>query len=131
MNHDYVQTLISDDIRTVGVKFKDYDKIYTYKYRGMDLQVGDFVVVYVYGDDAQFKIVEVVRVDDVPEIPHHCGKKYKWVVQKVDVQANEDNIQMDLEFSRRLRTMERDRLRRKIMEDLALTEDELKVLKDT
>jgi hypothetical protein len=81
----------SPAVRSVGVKFKvtnehwqSSGRIYNYLVDGLDVQVGDTVVVL--APSSGLTLVEVISVSDKPE-----GTKY--IVDKVDLSAHKARIE--------------------------------------
>lgn len=116
MNPHYLQTIMDETIKTVGVRFDKsvHAKTYTYKTR-LDLEPGDDVLVCVSGE---FKIVYVVEVHDVPNIDEHSRADYKWIVQKLDMSAYQDMLDEDEEFKESTRKHLRMIRRRQFLETL-------------
>lgn len=83
MNAHYVQIIADKSIKTVGVIFEDYGKVYTYKTR-LNLVEGQKVIVHVSGCNPEFKVVEVAEVHKVPRIKPSDTKNYKWILQIVE-----------------------------------------------
>jgi len=102
-NTKTLASLMIEGLKTVKVKFKDYDKkFYTYKTL-WDHEVGDFVVVRVQDE---YKVVEVMEVDDVPDLNIHSDVNYKWIVDKVDIDHHKTILDTESEMSKELRRVE-------------------------
>lgn len=86
MNINHSITALQD-FNTVGVRFTDSNKEYTYKTNDT-FELGDSAVVCPNGI---LKIVRISRVDETPQIDFGSNVEYKWIVQKIDT-TNYANI---------------------------------------
>ena len=128
MNPSYIQTVVDESIKTVGVQFAE-DKadrggpytssltVYTYKTR-IDFEEGDRAIVFVNG---QPKFVVVTEIHEDPEIGPGSKFTYKWIMQKVDTEAYEAASDADNEFEKRYRAEVRRKDRKNIKEQLIET----------
>lgn len=97
---------------TVGVKFDPTlegevgvnSKEYTYKVdMDVELKEGDFVVVEAVG---QLKVVVVTEVHLTPQINYHGNTTYKWVLQKVEVDAYNEKVKEEQYMKHNLKLLE-------------------------
>lgn len=91
-----VAALLMDNCKTIGVQFNADGNTYTYKTID-DLEVGDQCVVN--GLNGRPKVVDVVRVDKVPQIDVDSGLDYKWIVCKVDREKHDRLVEAEEKFS--------------------------------
>lgn len=102
MNTDYIQTVTDETIKTVSAVFEYEDimaKRYTYKTR-LDFEEGDMAVV---NTPHGLSIVEIVEIHDEPEIDPDSVIDFKWIVQKVDIDAIEQAEADDKAFAKKCR----------------------------
>ena len=85
-NNRVLAAMLIDGIKTVECVFEGSDKRYTYK-TILDLKVGDKVVVNAPGNN--FKIIDVVKIDNAPKLDINASFSYKWIVQKIDTEQYE------------------------------------------
>lgn len=97
---------------TVGVKFdptlegevSDHNKEYVYKVdMDVELKEGDFVVVEAVG---QLKVVIVTEVHLTPQINYNGNTAYKWVLQKVEVDAYKEKVKEEQYMKHNLKLLE-------------------------
>lgn len=115
MNIHYMLALFDDQTRTCGVVFQEeankglkpwedvpahrkprpesVARVYTYKHRFTDLKKDELVVVQT--PSGEYKVVIVVRVDDVPDLEPDTKIDYKWIVQRLDTSAYEAQLRHD------------------------------------
>jgi len=79
--------LMLDQIDTVRACFdakyvEGLTKLYTYKVKKGYVQAGDLALVL--DTQNRFKVVQVVSVDDTPNIDVNSAFDYKWLVQRID-----------------------------------------------
>ena len=123
MNPTYIHTLIDPSIRTIGVQFFNEmnrdgslsPKIYTYKTR-LELEEGDLVVVK---SPHGYKVVKVVRIDEVPNINPDDKHTFKWALQKVNQEDYEQSVEDDLTLENKLRLKEREATRARLSEAIS------------
>ena len=102
-NVNTLASLMIGGLKSVQVKFKNYDKkYYTYKTL-LDFEVGDFAIVDV---GYEFKVVEIIRVDKIPNLNVDSNIEYKWIVQKLDTEPYEYILAMEEETSHKLRELQ-------------------------
>lgn len=102
MNSRTLASLMMDGLNTVKVTFTEGGKVYTYKTFD-DHEIGDFVVVKVID---KLKIVCIVGIDAVPDLIVNSSINYKWIVQKVDMTAYENLVEMENKLSDNLKIIE-------------------------
>lgn len=83
-------------------------RLYTY-ITHLDVAAGDTVVVYASGE---VKLATVIKVDDQPEIEPNSTIAYKWVIDKVDMAAFNENQQRNAEIELTVGEAYRQNLRR-------------------
>ncbi len=83
------------NFNTVGCRFDDTRKIYTYK-TSENFEVGDKAIVCPNGS---LKVVQIVRVDDTPQIEFGSNVEYKWIVQKIDLDSYNDRLEREEKMS--------------------------------
>lgn len=127
MTPKQIINLLQKDVRTVGVKFQngstagDYNenptyghKEYTYK-TNFALEEGDIAIVKVGNS---FRVVKVTRVDETPDLDPHSEKPYKWIVQKIDSAAYDEQVAAEKKAEKLLLELERVRQRELIVETM-------------
>lgn len=93
MSDKNAAAMLRQDTRTIKVRFNNGDKDYTYVTDLNNLQVGDLVVVPVTsGGINQMATATVSEVHDDLEIQPKENTTYKWVVQRVDMEAYKSNM---------------------------------------
>lgn len=98
MKHRHLIALLQEGYTTIQVVFNDdvrgRSKPYTYKAPlSAGVEVGDRVVV-----DSPSKglvVVEVVGTDKAPRIDLDADFTYKWIVQKVELKAYEEQLERE------------------------------------
>jgi hypothetical protein len=83
-------------------------RLYTYVTH-LDVKRGDTVVVEAAGE---IKLANVIRVDEQAEIEPNSSVAYKWVIDKVDMVAYDENQQRNAEIERTVGEAYRQNLRR-------------------
>jgi hypothetical protein len=110
-NVQHLITLLQEGYTTVEVTFSGSSQRYTYKAPlSMGLAIDDKVVVPARDE---FKVTTVREVHDAPEIDVSKPFDLKWVVQKVDTAAYDDQAKREAEAVRMIQVAER----RKAQED--------------
>lgn len=99
MKTKHIAALLIDGMKTVGVRFRDTGKVYTYKTLD-DYEVGDFAVVFTPRNT--FDVVMITRVDKVPQIDVDSGLSYKWLVQRIDATQYDSLVDREQEFNNKL-----------------------------
>lgn len=118
-NVNTIASLMIDNLKSVKVKFfKDSEKLYTYKTLLTDLEVDDFVVV---SNNNYYKVVQVVEIDDIPDLNIDSNIEYKWIVQKVDAEQYNELIQMEYDISVELKRLQQKSIVSKAKDLLAET----------
>lgn len=83
-------------------------RLYTYVTH-LDVKAGDTVAVEASG---QLNLATVIRVDEQTEIEPNSTIAYKWVIDKVDMVAFEENAKRNAEIERTVGAAYRQNLRR-------------------
>jgi len=113
--------LLLDQIDTVQVTFdakyiEGLSKLYTYKVKKGYVQEGDLALIL--DTQQQFKVVQVVSVDDAPNIDPFAAYEYKWIYQKVDASIYDTCMAAEDELMEWLRKSERTSLVKKVQDEL-------------
>lgn len=99
-----ILNLLKDNYYTVKVKFQqgsNNPEGYTYKVpNNVELKVGDLVVVK--SPFKGFTVAAVCEVHEFPEIENDQGYSYKWIANKVEVDAYEERCEKEYEITRKL-----------------------------
>lgn len=115
MNPNHIISLMQNDYTTIGVQFVDdhnADKVYVYKVLRADMpSKGDRFVVNSQYTSSGFAIVEVVRVDDEPEINTNATYDYSWIVQKIDRARYDAVFELERQFAQKLRAIQQKAVR--------------------
>lgn len=128
MNVHYMLALFDDGVKTCGVVFQDelvkglkpwedvpaarkprpesVARIYTYKHRFLDLKKDELLVVQT--PNGEYKVVQVVRVDDAPDLDPDSKIEYKWVVQRLNTADYEAQCRHDLTSIDSVRHLQRE-----------------------
>lgn len=87
-----------------GEIVSDYYKAYTFK-ANLDLQlkVGDFAVVH---SRNALQVVQITQVDAQPNLDLNASFQYKWVVDKVNIQAFKQRMQEQKQFELLLKQLD-------------------------
>ena len=126
MNINHSITALQD-FNTVGVRFTDTNKVYTYK-TSEDFTEGDHAVVCPSGI---LKIVQIVRVDDTPQIDFGSNVEYKWIVQRVSTVTYDTILDQEEQMAIQLRKTIANSKRKEVKEALLAeigTEGQAKIL---
>lgn len=107
----------NENLKFVKVSFPSSDKLHTYK-TTLDVEIDDNLVVPV-GMQEELKVVTVVDIVNVWEIDDHI--KYKWVVQKVDLEHYEDCKAKEQEAVVALNRLKYSKRRREMLNELEAT----------
>lgn len=126
MNYSALAYLSDENITGVAVRFHDSLSEYTFKTKEK-LKIGDLVVVE-SPRDFRFALAKVVQLDTPLEL--NSGLKYKWVVQKVDLDSFEELLEKEKELIKTVSKMETQSKRQKMREVLGLSNVELPKLTD-
>lgn len=123
----HLLTLLQKDFTTVDVKFAGTDRYYTFKAPlNMTLAPGDRVVV----DAAdELKVACVVKVHEEPVIDFDKPYALKWVVQKVDVAAYEEQQAREAAALHMLNKSEQKRKQQAALEALLGSDADIEELK--
>lgn len=113
--------LLLDQIDTVQVCFdaqyiEGLTKLYTYKVKKGYVQPGDMALVLNRND--KLKAVNVVAVDDTPNIDPYASYEYQWIFQRVDTSTYDKCIAAEDELIQWLRKSERSSLVKKVQDEL-------------
>lgn len=135
MNTSTLASILLESCKTIGVVFSGNSKTYTYK-TTTQFEVGDFAIVpspaISLGEIAKPRVVEVVRVDVVPDLNPSATYDYKWVIQKVNFAAYNQLVSLENTVSEELRLLEQQSLRKKtkevLIESLGITPTKLNKL---
>jgi hypothetical protein len=133
MKLKHLYSLLDDSYTTIKVSFSVSDNspdtehyvaptnhssqraTYTYKIaKSVGIKVHDRCVVMVPGG---LKIVRVVKVDETPDIDIDAGHDYKWVVQKIDLEAYQAQIDKEKMFADTMLQVERAKQRESLITD--------------
>lgn len=118
-NANTIASLMIDGLKSVKVKFSiNSDKLYTYKTLLTDLEVDDFAIIKNYDT---YKVVQVVEIDDIPDLNIDSNIEYKWIVQKVDVEQYNELVQMENDISIELKRLQQKSIVSKAKDLLAET----------
>jgi hypothetical protein len=83
-----ILALALPNVRTVRVLYDTGQKTYTFL-TDLDLKKDDFVVVDATNPGEHPRVVRVTSVDSTPQLDfHNPDRKYRWVLQKVDVTSS-------------------------------------------
>lgn len=104
MKQHHIIDLMQDGYTTVKCVFPGSGRPYTYKALNGAVEVGDICVIV--GPENNLKLVEVVQVDDYPDIDTDSNIKYKWIVQKVDLTLYKQLRDQEQEALKLLREVE-------------------------
>lgn len=116
MKHKQLITLLQENYTTVGAEFPTSPgRVYTYKTDIKDLKVGDLAVVKV---KEEFNIVKIVRVDKTPQIDVKANYEYKWLIQKVNVEAYDERLKVEDEVLQTLGDIEREQQRSALVDEV-------------
>lgn len=110
--------LLQKGYTTVNVRFDTGGPLYTYKVsKTIAATLAKDGLVVVPAQNA-FKVVKVVEVHDEPQIDVHKPLALKWVVQKVDTTAYDDQTAREAEAIQKLQVAERAQAQAKALEVL-------------
>lgn len=99
MKTQNIAALLMDGLKTIGVKFPDSNKIYTYKTLD-NYEVGDYAIVCAH--NTVLKIVDVAEVHTVPQIDPESSLKFQWIVQRIDFDNYKKLQEREDEFNNHL-----------------------------
>lgn len=126
---------------TIGVKFHSdreycndlyYGKTYTYKVPNeIKFAVDDFAVVRVEGKDPQVKVVKVVEVNQGNACEQDAPFKYKWVIQKVELETYYQCMDNDKVLTAMVAELKNRKLRQSVFDELSsvATPEEMEKIK--
>lgn len=118
-NVNTIASLMINELKSVKVKFSiNSDKIYTYKTLLTDLEVDDFAIIK---NHDTYKVVQVVEIDDIPDLNIDSNIEYKWIVQKVDDERYNELVQMENDISIELKRLQQKSIVSKAKDLLAET----------
>ena len=112
-------TLVNDQIKTVGVAFDPFGKVYTYL-TILDLKEGQEVIVGTSNDN-RLQVVTVVRVDEDPNIDPKSQIKYGWVLSTAGTTARKEQerlLMLEEQTLKILKTAEKRAQRKRIRKEL-------------
>ena len=127
---------------TIGVKFPGdgyagHDayrgKIYTYKVpNDVTFAVDDFAVVRVEGKEPELKVVKVVEVNNGNTCEQDAPFKYKWVVQKVELDMYQQRLDNDKLLTAMVAELKNRKLRQSVFDELSsvATPEEMQKIKN-
>lgn len=133
MNSAYIQSIIDDTIITVSIQFPEQyaddkptysGKEYTYKTR-LKLEEGDQVIVKT---PRGIQVAQVSEVHNTPRIESTAQHNFKWIMQKVDVEAYDNSEQEDSDFRDKIQEKIREKHRREARANLEELFGDLKTL---
>lgn len=115
VNANHILSLMQENFTTVKVIFPNDTLQYTYKARSESgITVGNFCVVLARG---QYKVVEVVAVDLVPDINLDADYEYDWIVQKVDATSYQATQEKEKKFIDTFLAIEKEKKRQEAVAD--------------
>ena len=118
VNANHILSLMQENFTTVKVTFNSHaesERQYTYKARNeMDLKEGDFCIVLARG---RYAVVEVKKVDLVPDINLDANYEYDWIVQKVDTVNYLATLEKEKKFIDTYLAIEKEKKRQAAVED--------------
>lgn len=139
MNTEQLQS----NFYTIGVVFQNdgrYSetsgygkKAYTYKVpNDIKFAVDDFAVVRVEGKDPELKVVKVVEVNDGNTCEQDAPFKYKWVVQKVELDMYQQRLDNDKLLTAMVAELKNRKLRQSVFDELSsvATPEEMQKIKN-
>lgn len=105
-----IAAVLMDNCKTIGVKFSEGEKLYTYK-TTEDFEIGEYVVVntpryHIQGEYSGLTIAIVSEVHKVPQIDVDSNINYQWIVQKVDMANYKDLNAREEKFNDHLLEMQ-------------------------
>lgn len=113
MNINHTITALQD-FNTVGVRFDDSKRTYTYK-TTEKFEEGDRAIVCPNGI---LKVVTVREVHDTPQIDFGSNIEYKWIVQKVDLESYNKRMEQEELMAVELRKSIANKKREEVKADL-------------
>lgn len=131
MNYSAAVTLITDDVKMIGVKFKTtsgWSKEYVYK-SAYEVEEGALVLIHNQGaeDDvgerpSGFGVAKVTNLD--PEVNYDDpNKKYKWIAQVVDLSTYHSNLEREAEMLEKVRGADKRSKREQLRDSLLASID--------
>ena len=126
LNYSLIAKMLDPNVRLVGCRFIDEaagalkGRVYSYKCADPNVDVGDYVVVFVGNTP---KIIQVVELDCEP----HDEIQYRWIVQRLSSENYRANLKKEEEVAKKLRAMEHENKQKQVLE--ALGEDNFDALK--
>ena len=128
MKKHHIVDIMRDDYTTVKVCFtltgQVQGKQYTYKTTDRTLQPGDLVVVCRNSEPTynptDYSVVQVVVVDEHPDIDTDADYKYKWIVGKICLEDYTEKYEEDKKALAKLTAYEREAKRQQVIEGLKL-----------
>ena len=116
MNAQLLIALLQTGYTTVECAFEVGGRFYTYKAPvSMGLKKGDLIVVPARD---KFQVVSVHEVHDSPKIDVSKPFEYKWVAQKVDLSAYEDQTKREQEAIEQIAVAERRKAQEEALKQL-------------
>lgn len=103
-----VVALMDESANTVKVVFPEGNNSKRYTFlTDQPFEVGDHAVVESWYTSSGMAIVEVVEVDDVPDIDPEANYEYRWLVQRVDKETHREREQRMKQATEQMRTVRR------------------------
>lgn len=131
MNTTNLVSALQENYTTVEILYRgSNNNSYTFK-TDLDLAVGDLVVVpSVKEHDCDVALV--VKVHTTPQIDFNVNYVYKWVINKVDVEAHNERLKKEEALQQELMLIEfkkaKENITSVLKEQMQLTDDEFKML---
>lgn len=109
---------LNKNVIAVEVELQKDGKLYTYKaLREWNIKEGDSLLVVVTSNNVPETKVVTAKVVH-PDAACLGDIKYKWIIQKIDTAAYHDIIEKEKNFEQALLTIERDRKRDELRDEL-------------
>lgn len=118
-NLNYLITLLQKGYTTIAVRYREHANTYTFKVPQKvadELKVGDWVVVPSGADGVA--VARVAEVHSRPQIDPSAPYTYRWIVQRVDRSAYDDQDQREKAAIKQLEDAERLRAQREALDAL-------------
>lgn len=114
-----LQFLVRNDVVTVDVRINGSSATYTYVAKRGQAKENDVVVVPARGNGHEYWCIGVVqKVDDDLEIDPGDVVSYRWIVAVVDSAKYEQQLKIDAELRRMVKSTARERARAAVMREL-------------
>jgi len=115
MQTKHIVSLLQENYTTIEVQFRETQQK-TYRYKALkecNIEVDDYVVVNVRDE---LKIVRVNEVHEYPKIDVDSSIDYKWIVQKIDTSAYDQQVENEEKFLLAMQDVERAKQKDEIKE---------------